>query len=66
LAIVDKRVDSGFEIKYYSPAKEIYSSDTLVALSAMNALIEECVREAPEQYQWEYNRFKGMSDYAGR
>lgn len=66
LAIVAERVENGFVIKFYSPSQEIYSSDAFIALSAMNTLIEKSVREAPEQYQWEYKRFKGMSDYAGR
>ena len=28
------------------------------ALQALNHSIETLVREAPEQYQWEYKRFK--------
>ncbi len=66
LAIAAKRVENGFVIKFYNPPQEIYSSDAFIALSAMNTLIEKCVREAPEQYQWEYKRYKGMEDYAGR
>lgn len=32
------------------------------AVTAMNRAIEELVRESPEQYQWEYKRFRRQSD----
>jgi KDO2-lipid IV(A) lauroyltransferase len=32
--------------------------DPVVATSALNRSVEACVREAPEQYQWEYKRFR--------
>ena len=36
---------------------EIYSEDDTVSAAAMNRTIEELIRMAPEQYQWEYKRF---------
>lgn len=36
---------------------EIYSEDDSVSAAAMNRTIEQLIRMAPEQYQWEYKRF---------
>ncbi len=32
------------------------------SITAMNQAIEELVRECPEQYQWEYKRFRRQPD----
>jgi Kdo2-lipid IVA lauroyltransferase/acyltransferase len=39
-----------------SPA--LYSSDTQKSIEALNESVESVVSECPEQYQWEYKRFK--------
>ena len=57
-AATAKRTKDGFEIKFSKPDDSIYDEDRLVAVAAMNRLVEQCVREMPEQYQWEYKRFK--------
>ena len=36
---------------------EIYDQDDTVSATAMNRTIEQLIRMAPEQYQWEYKRF---------
>ena len=59
-AATAKRISSGFEIKYSKPNDAIYDKDPVIAVTAMNQLVEQCVREMPEQYQWEYKRFKRM------
>jgi KDO2-lipid IV(A) lauroyltransferase len=64
LAATAKRIGSGFEIKFSKPEASIYAGDALVAIAAMNRLVEQCVREMPEQYQWEYKRFKRRPDGA--
>jgi KDO2-lipid IV(A) lauroyltransferase len=64
LAATAKRISSGFEIKFSKPEASIYDGDALVAVAAMNRLVEQCVREMPEQYQWEYKRFKRRPDGA--
>ncbi len=49
----------GFEI-YLQPApEEIYKEDSLEAVTALNRGMEDCIRRSPEQYTWEYKRFKG-------
>ncbi len=53
-----KRVKGGFEIVYHEVDSGVYSKDDAIALAAMNSSVERCVREVPEQYQWEYKRFK--------
>lgn len=57
-AATAKRIRGGFEIKYSKPDDAIYDKDSVIAVTAMNQLVEQCVREMPEQYQWEYKRFK--------
>lgn len=53
-----ERVTGGF-ILHFLPAEDaIYSKDSAEALAAMNRGVEMCVRMAPEQYQWEYKRFR--------
>lgn len=59
-----KRVESGFHIVFREPPEDIYSDDRATAAMALNKGIESLVMEAPEQYQWEYKRFKRVE--AGR
>ena len=53
-----RRVPGGFEMVYQQPDANIYSDDTLEATAALNRSVEGIVKEFPEQYQWEYKRFK--------
>lgn len=53
-----KRVDEGFEIHFIRPPEELYSEDLATSLAALNKGVEECISHCPEQYQWEYKRFK--------
>lgn len=55
---VAKRVKGGFRIIFHAPDSDIYSEDPVRSATAMNNLVETCVREMPEQYQWEYKRFR--------
>jgi KDO2-lipid IV(A) lauroyltransferase len=52
----------GFEIFFQRVPAQINEKDLLVSATAMNAAVESCVREIPEQYQWEYKRFQHRSD----
>ena len=64
-----KRVDGGFEIIFRPAESAIYSDDEQESVRALNLGIEACVRDVPEQYQWEYKRFKrqpaGVNFYQG-
>jgi len=52
------RVEGGFKIVVVPVAPEIYSDDLAESLRGLNLSVEACVRFAPAQYQWEYNRFR--------
>jgi len=48
----------GFNIHFIDADEEIYSPDEVEAVAAMNRTVEQLVMLAPDQYQWEYKRFK--------
>lgn len=52
------RVPGGFIVRYESADEAIYSQDNTKSLAAVNAGVEQCLRHCPEQYQWEYKRFR--------
>ncbi len=52
------RCDEGFDIHFLPVSDAIYDEDSEKSCAAMNAAIEDAVRLAPEQYQWEYKRFR--------
>ncbi len=57
---------AGFDVVFRN-ANAVNTEDSRTSLAAMNAVIEAAVREIPEQYQWEYKRFKrrpeGKADF---
>ena len=53
-----KRVKGGFEVVVEQAPADIHSDDEQLAVNALSAGIEHCVRSVPAQYQWEYKRFK--------
>lgn len=53
-----ERVPGGFRMHFLPASTELYSDDLDASLLAMNAGVERCLRIAPEQYQWEYKRFR--------
>ena len=48
----------GFITHYEEASPEIYSEDLLTSVTALNAGIERCLRQCPEQYWWGYRRFR--------
>lgn len=52
------RTPDGFEVRFLEPAAGLEDADPRVAARALNASVESCVALAPEQYQWDYKRFK--------
>jgi len=50
----------GFDLVFTPADPDIYSKDLLTSVSALNKTIEQCIKTHPEQYQWEYKRFKGL------
>lgn len=52
----------GFRIVFREPGPEFYSADLGRSLAALNRGVEALVRERPQQYQWEYKRFKAQPE----
>ena len=48
----------GFKIIIREVEQGIESQDMTKSLTALNRSVEKCIGEAPEQYQWEYKRFR--------
>lgn len=57
---VVKRVSNGFETHFFNAPEGIDSPELDVSLAALNKGVEECIALCPEQYQWEYKRFKNV------
>ena len=54
-----KRLDDGSYGVVLKPANEdIRNTDEVAAATALNASIAECINDCPEQYQWNYKRFR--------
>lgn len=51
----------GFKLVIRKCEPDLDAQDPVIATSALNLSIEHCVREIPEQYQWEYKRFRHLT-----
>ena len=60
-----RRVKGGHVVGFLEPDSQIYSADQQISVDAMNRSIEMLVKTAPEQYQWEYKRFRRQPEGAG-
>lgn len=56
------RLPSGRFVMHFLPADRdrLASKDPLIATTALNQGVEQCVALAPEQYLWCYRRFRGL------
>lgn len=62
-----KRLPGGrYELVFRPVDEAIYDADLTTSLAGLNSSVEACVRECPEQYQWEYRRFKFLADFRRR
>jgi KDO2-lipid IV(A) lauroyltransferase len=52
----------GFRMRVLPAPPGIDDPDPLTAATALNLGVEQCVRHAPEQYQWSYKRFRHRPD----
>jgi len=48
----------GYRIHFIKGSEEINKKDTLTSCTAVNAGVEKCVRDLPDQYLWCYKRFR--------
>ena len=64
---IAERVPGGFRVRFIPAEEAIYSDDLEESLLALNRGVEASLRICPEQYQWEYKRFRvrprGDDDY---
>ena len=58
--IVAMRVPKGFELQFSEVPDALYSEDEVTSVTALNQNVQNLVEKIPEQYQWEYKRFKGV------
>lgn len=61
-----RQPDNSYQIVIRPADEGIYSSDRSSALRGLNKSIEQCVLDCPEQYQWEYKRYKYLPDFSRR
>jgi len=47
-----------YTVKLYPPLDDFPTGDTVADLARLNAMMEQHIREAPEQYWWIHRRFK--------
>lgn len=55
------REPGGWRLHFLPAPDDLYSQDTVTAATALNKGVEQIVALAPEQYQWEYKRFRKQS-----
>jgi KDO2-lipid IV(A) lauroyltransferase len=53
-----ERVDGGWRVHYVPTTEALYSDNIETSLLALNEGVESCLSCCPEQYQWEYKRFR--------
>jgi KDO2-lipid IV(A) lauroyltransferase len=58
--------DGKFELVFRPVDEAIYDPDPRTALAALNRSIESCVLDCPEQYQWQYKRYKFLPNLEKR
>jgi len=50
--------NTGYHLHYFPSDRDLVSTDPQIAASALNRLVQKCIEIAPEQYMWNYKRFK--------
>jgi KDO2-lipid IV(A) lauroyltransferase len=58
LSCVHHPSGKGFKITVDTVEPEVYSSDLLTSVTAVNKSVENLIRRNPNVYQWVYKRFK--------
>lgn len=50
--------DLGYDVMLSPPLENFPSDDPVIDATRLNAILEEAIRNKPEQYVWQYKRFK--------
>lgn len=53
-----KRTQEGFKLVFREPDKHVYAEHMPTAVKGLNLSVEMAALDSPEQYQWEYKRFR--------
>lgn len=56
------REQGGWRLYFSDAPQEIYNQEAAISLRAMNHGVESIVALAPDQYQWEYKRFRARPE----
>ncbi len=48
----------GYRVHYFSPDDDLYHDDPERSAASLNRSVERCIDVAPDQYMWNYKRFK--------
>ena len=57
---------AGWQLHYIKPAEGVDSADKTIATNALNDSVEQCILACPEQYMWNYKRFRLCPDGSRR
>lgn len=57
---------AGWQVHYLPPTEGVDSTDKTTATHALNASVEQCILACPEQYMWNYKRFRICPDGSRR
>jgi len=52
----------GFAIHFLPADAELYAKDMDTSVTALNRMVEQSIRQIPEQYQWGYKRFRSRTE----
>lgn len=55
---------AGYELHYLEPGQDLYSDDSALAATELNRCVERCLELAPEQYMWNYKRYRRSPEAA--
>ena len=59
--------NSGYHLHHFPTTDDLTDADPAVATAALNRYVEQCIAIAPDQYMWNYKRFrKGPAGTARR
>jgi KDO2-lipid IV(A) lauroyltransferase len=50
--------ESGYLLRFHAPLEDLPTADTLCDTIRLTAVLEEFVRECPDQYMWVHRKFK--------
>jgi len=57
---------AGWQLHYLSPSEDVVNQDKATATRSLNESVEQCILGCPEQYMWNYKRFRTCPDGSRR